>query len=276
MKKDGRVESVGVQFALVVVGVVLALGLTACGSAGNEGTGTDFKYGGDGTGELAGPADVPATDKREPPAELPAATDTGIPDVPAVEETADDTASPLPDIAEIAAEVVAEVVADNVEPPIGGCSDCHNPVDTIYSTVFGRNLAKIDWIGGDLHGGSPQNYSDFDKGSLKAPYDENSGTNYVLGCLECHVEHSADDSSNPLLLRSEVNGTVITAPIKANDNSNGAWTQFCGACHLVTVTGPGYPCGAGNHGPGPSWTTRPCFDCHLHMKFICGPGNWSL
>ncbi|MCK5505863.1 MAG: hypothetical protein KAJ10_11925, partial [Thermodesulfovibrionia bacterium] len=81
-------------------------------------------------------------------------------------------------------------------------------------------------------------------------------------------------SQNAFLLRAEVNGVVISGAITAGDNSNGAWTEFCEACHDITVTGNGSPCGAA-HGP-PAWPTKACYDCHKHNAYVCAGGNWSF
>jgi cytochrome c553 len=151
------------------------------------------------------------------------------------------------------------------------CTDCHDESNTINSTRLGRPLAKINWtINGDKHGGKASRDVNYNKGTIKLPYVEASATNYVLSCLDCHEPHG---SQNAFLLRTEVNGVVISGAISASDNSNGAWTNFCEACHTVTLTGVGTPCNGG-HGPGP-WPNKACYNCHKHSSYTC-PVNSTL
>jgi cytochrome c553 len=145
------------------------------------------------------------------------------------------------------------------------CTDCHNATNTIYSNTLGRNLYMIDWSStGDKHGGRARgaNGDVYDKGTLKAPY--NDASSYVLSCLDCHEPHG---SINAYLLRSEVNGVVISNSISASDNSNGAWNVFCTACHEVTDTGIGSACTDGLHGA--PFATSLCTGCHKHDAGLC-------
>lgn len=145
------------------------------------------------------------------------------------------------------------------------CTDCHNATNIIYSDTLGRNLYIIDWSSnGDKHGGRARgvNGDVYDKGTLKAPYDD--ALTYVLSCLDCHEPHG---SGNAYLLRSEVNGIVISNSISASDNSNGAWNQFCLACHEVTDTLSGSACSEGYHGP--PFATSLCTNCHKHDGGLC-------
>jgi len=145
------------------------------------------------------------------------------------------------------------------------CTDCHNAINTIYSNSLGRNLYMIDWsINGDKHGGRARgaNGDVYDKGTLKSPY--NDASSYILSCLDCHEPHG---SNNAYLLRSEVNGVVISNSISASENSNGAWNEFCIACHEVTDTGSGSACTDGLHGP--PFATSLCTDCHKHDAGLC-------
>lgn len=185
-------------------------------------------------------------------------------------------------------DAVADLTVDTADKPedvargpdvekVETCHSCHTPLNEIYSQLLGRNLAAIDWVAGDVHGANPAGNSSPDKGTLKAPYSAAAGAPFTLKCIDCHVAHgTAALPDNPFSLAAVVNGVTLAAAVKVNDNSNGAWTALCAACHTVSQTGPGYPCGAGGHGPGPDWTTRPCFDCHSHQTYICGPGNWSF
>ncbi|MFZ5764004.1 MAG: cytochrome c3 family protein [Thermodesulfobacteriota bacterium] len=159
------------------------------------------------------------------------------------------------------------------------CTDCHDKTNTIYSARLGRNLYKINWSGvdyggtaADLHGAKKGRDAYSDKGTIKAPYDEGSATDYTLSCTDCHEPHG---SPNAFLLRKEVNGVVISVDIHAT-NDNGGWTEFCLACHDVTVTGNGGPCGTNFHG-APSWPlTKPCHTCHKHGAYVCTGGNSSF
>ena len=140
-------------------------------------------------------------------------------------------------------------------------------------------MRSINWTGSDvgvlaadLHGAKKGRDTYIDKGVLKAPYDENSGADYTLSCLDCHEPHG---SPNAFLLRREVNGVVISVDIHTT-NDNGGWTEFCLACHDVTNTASGGACGDTAHGP-PSWpTTKPCQNCHKHGAFICTQGVSSF
>lgn len=145
------------------------------------------------------------------------------------------------------------------------CTDCHNATNTIYSNTLGRNLYMIDWSSaGDKHGGRARGTDGdvYDKGMLKAPYDDASS--YVMSCLDCHEPHG---SENAYLLRSEVNGVVISNPISESSNSNGAWNVFCTACHEVTDTESGSVCSDGYHGP--PFATSLCTNCHKHDGGLC-------
>lgn len=214
------------------------------------------------TKDQASPEDTGGTiDLAEPTEDVPAPTDlAGDTGVKPEETVATPDEQTAPDVEEVES-----------------CHSCHTPLNEIYSQVLGRNLALIDWVAGDVHGANPATGLEPDKGYLNAPFNDGAGAPWTLKCQDCHVPHGTTaDPANPYSLASSVNGVTLGASVKVNDNSNGAWTALCGACHTVTQTGPGYPCGAGGHGPGPNWSTRPCFDCHGHQKFICGPGNWSF
>jgi hypothetical protein len=153
----------------------------------------------------------------------------------------------------------------NLTDFVSFCTDCHNATNTIYSSTLGRDLIKIDWSSnGDKHGGRNrgENGDVYDKGTLKAPY--NDASDYVLSCLDCHEPHG---SKNAYLLRSEVNGVVISSSISASDNSNGAWNEFCTACHTVTDTGSGDACTVGLHGA--PFAQSLCTNCHKHEGAIC-------
>ncbi len=122
------------------------------------------------------------------------------------------------------------------------CTDCHNSTNTIYSTTLGRNLIKIDWNSattGDQHGRYP--YFSNGTRTVKSPYSQTSGTNYVLSCLNCHEPHG---STNITLLRRRVNGGdlavvgAITTPLpnplspaSTGNNNNRELGYLCMRCH---------------------------------------------
>jgi len=157
------------------------------------------------------------------------------------------------------------------------CTDCHNTTNVIYSSNLGRDLKKINWtgtdlgaLGADIHGQKKGRDATYDKGTIKAPYNDASVSDYTLSCLDCHEPHG---SPNAFLLRREVNGVVISVPIHTT-NDNGGWTDFCLACHDVTNTANG-ACSTA-HGP-PSWPlTRACQGCHNHGQYNCAGFNSSF
>ncbi|MBI5556147.1 MAG: hypothetical protein HY885_00755 [Deltaproteobacteria bacterium] len=147
------------------------------------------------------------------------------------------------------------------------CTDCHNTTNTIYSTTLVRNLRSINWsTSGDVHGGGSARDAYSNKGTIKAPYDEASGPNYVLSCLDCHEPHG---SSSKYLLRREVNGVAVPQ-LTVDTNTDSAWLTFCAACHDVTVEGVGNPCGSSVHGGYPMPGTS-CVNCHYHGRTMCPP-----
>jgi hypothetical protein len=166
-------------------------------------------------------------------------------------------------------EPVGSVTSDGSEIPDYSifCTDCHNATNTIYSTTFARDLKFIDWTS-DVHGTRMGRDGYSDKGTIKAPYNEASGTDYVLSCLDCHEPHG---SNNIYLLRQEVNGVASGVQILGDtDTAAGVWSTFCGTCHNVTVTGPSNPCGSGVHG-GYGAPNTPCITCHNHGNRMCSP-----
>ena len=106
------------------------------------------------------------------------------------------------------------------------CTDCHNATNTIYSTNLGRNLRQIDWAN-EKHGlGSADEYID-----MLPPYTAGSGSlGYVLSCLDCHEPHG---SSNPYLLRQEVNGGALAGAITTTTGST--FSYLCERCHDNTT-----------------------------------------
>ena len=120
------------------------------------------------------------------------------------------------------------------------CLDCH-------SSSIGT-VKAIDWsINGDVHGKAFKS-GGTDNGNRMAPYTadgtsgtlEDTGKNFVLSCMDCHEPHG---SSNPKLLRTEVNN-------KAGISfSGGQFNNFCnGSCHSSTH----------------NESTTSCVECHYH------------
>ncbi len=86
------------------------------------------------------------------------------------------------------------------------CTDCHNDVNTIYSTALGRNLYQFNWtaVNPEKHG-----KRDADGAiSLDNPYSSVIGK--VLNCTDCHEPHG---SHNQVLIREEVNGAILAGAI---------------------------------------------------------------
>ncbi|WP_158025389.1 hypothetical protein, partial [Desulfurobacterium indicum] len=141
---------------------------------------------------------------------------------------------------------------------ISYCTDCHNTVNTIYSTTIqhfdpntgtvttGGNLYKIDWFSatGDKHGfriaDSNTTLSDPNTASLQAPYNNTSlavnanGAGFVLSCMDCHEAHG---SKNLYLIREEVNGKELVDGIASTlgynttiSTPNDIW-KLCMNCH---------------------------------------------
>ncbi len=102
------------------------------------------------------------------------------------------------------------------------CTDCHNTINTIYSTTLGRNLRTIDW-NNEKHGKGNAD------GSLcgDAPYPSGtSGLGKVLSCTDCHEPHG---SPNVFLTREEVNGGALAGSIGAFSTTD--WQYLCDRCH---------------------------------------------
>ena len=112
------------------------------------------------------------------------------------------------------------------------CTDCHNTINTIYSTTLGRNLRTIDWTAAKHGKGAAVLDSASD---IYSPYQDAQLGDYVLACTDCHEPHG---SSNVFFIRGEVNGSVpVTVLTEAGTNDgpgsrcNTEWTYLCGKCH---------------------------------------------
>lgn len=169
------------------------------------------------------------------------------------------------------------------------CIDCHNATNTIFSTTLGRNLNKIDWLttGGDATGGDKHGINGATTYvCTKPPYNSSgactsSFTARVLSCLDCHEPHG---SSNAFLIRSTVNGGVLSGTIGSGVKDLG---YLCRQCHMddqgyngrtnyweyVHHIGGDYPynqwsCGVCHGGPGNPPPPIRCSNCHYHGSYV--------
>ncbi len=170
------------------------------------------------------------------------------------------------------------------------CIDCHNATNTIYSTTLGRNLKKIDWVtiggetGGDKHGKNVATDTTAARINLRNPYlGVWTTAGLVLACTDCHEPHGAP---NLMLIRKEVNGSVLEGAI--TNLSSGQLMYLCNRCHTASnstqlydihhgdtgapydnVMGCGKPggCHGGNFG-----SRINCDRCHFHG----GDDDWIL
>ncbi|OKY74837.1 MAG: hypothetical protein BM485_11410 [Desulfobulbaceae bacterium DB1] len=145
------------------------------------------------------------------------------------------------------------------------CTDCHDAVNTIYSTTLGRNLKKIDW-NNEKHG---KGNADGDI-RVRTPYTVGSGSlGYVLSCLDCHEPHG---SPNRYLLRRKINRIPLTGTItdgynlsylcdQCHDKGGATWESIH---HSTMSVGNDYPYAkfqcATCHGGYP----QQCERCHFH------------
>ncbi|WP_457568084.1 cytochrome c3 family protein, partial [Desulfurobacterium sp.] len=122
---------------------------------------------------------------------------------------------------------------------ISYCTDCHNTVNTIYSTTIqhfdpstgtvttGGNLYQIDWFSanGDYHGfrvgGGPSLLPPYSTTSL--PVNAN-GAGFVVSCMDCHEAHG---SRYQFLIREEVNGEAVGNQFSINNLG-----ELCRRCHM--------------------------------------------
>jgi len=72
------------------------------------------------------------------------------------------------------------------------CLDCHEYEQ--YDPDMGRNVKAINYSQ-ERHGTYLSNtctpYGGIEEGTLRAPYSDFAGSNYVLSCLDCHEPHGA-------------------------------------------------------------------------------------
>lgn len=120
------------------------------------------------------------------------------------------------------------------------CLDCHS------GPIVAASIPAIPWASGSTakHGevdgaGTPQGdrlapYTiDGTDGSFSSPASngaEDTTTNFILSCLDCHEPHGSQMANGEYLLRTTVNGVsgiTIAGP--------GQWYNFCLACHSINT-----------------------------------------
>ncbi len=113
------------------------------------------------------------------------------------------------------------------------CSDCHNAVNTIYSTPLGRNVRAINWATAMHGGGAATNGVGFT--DLVPPYQDALIGSYKLSCTDCHEPHG---SANNYLVRREVNNGLVSVTQNGAGNysitdpmQNWEWAHLCERCH---------------------------------------------
>jgi len=152
------------------------------------------------------------------------------------------------------------------------CIDCHDAINTIYSTTKSRNLRKFDW-NLEKHGkGDAANDADFT--DVKLPYSEN--TRYVLACTDCHEPHG---SPNVFLIRKWVNNitpvggltnvpVTVTVTAETGADTTRAWKSLCLRCHLTDSTVLFHHqisiYGCSDCHPPPGASQQVCIACHYH------------
>jgi hypothetical protein len=150
------------------------------------------------------------------------------------------------------------------------CLDCHGSSapdsnGSVSGTSPSRTVPEIPWFSADTgfaaraqHGQA--NAAGSAAGNRRAPYttdgsngtSEDTSTNFVLSCLDCHEPHGDQQTNGEYLLRSTVNGYSTSL-----GNSSGQWLNFCTACH--TLTG-----GTPNHGGLTATNDCSASTCHGH------------
>lgn len=164
------------------------------------------------------------------------------------------------------------------------CTDCHNTINTIFSSTLGRNLIKISWytLGGDASSAGDKHgkNSATDYPERINPYGATTN-GWVLSCLDCHEPHGSPSS---FLIRREVNGTVITTAVHTaatSPTSTSNLELLCAKCHYSNwhdihhtqpSTEPPYNkgdctnyCHMSASRPPPR---IPCEQCHYHGAYV--------
>jgi hypothetical protein len=148
------------------------------------------------------------------------------------------------------------------------CLDCHgsNSPDSNGSvTGPSGTVPEIPWYSSDSgystraqHGRA--NGAGSTAGNRIAPYTidgtsstgEDTSTNFILSCTDCHEAHGSQQTNGEFLLRTTVNGTATSL-----GSGGGRWLNFCTACHSMTGGTP-------NHSTMGTSTDCSTTNCHGH------------
>ncbi len=151
------------------------------------------------------------------------------------------------------------------------CTSCHNSVNQVYSSLYNRNLQRIDWwsASGAKHGARDRTDSS-PSPTAAPPYNVNY--DYLLSCLDCHEPHG---SSNVTLIRTRVNGgelagaitTPVVVPPDSGYGSDNQLGYLCLRCHLSDAAGTNQWQLVHHGGPGVldapyGGALNRCRDCH--------------
>lgn len=151
------------------------------------------------------------------------------------------------------------------------CLDCHGSSapdsnGSVSGTSPSRTVPEIPWFSGDTgfaaraqHGQA--NAAGSSAGNRRAPYttdgsngtSEDTSTNFVLSCLDCHEPHGAQQTNAEFMLRSTVNGYSTSL-----GSSSGRWLGFCTTCHTMNAAG------TPNHSSLSSTNDCSAATCHGH------------
>jgi hypothetical protein len=147
------------------------------------------------------------------------------------------------------------------------CLDCHGGTNggSVSGTNPSRTVPAIPWYSGDSgystraqHGRA--NAGGSTAGDRIAPYTtdgtsgtgEDTSTNFILSCTDCHEAHGSQQTNGEYLLRTTVNGTATSL-----GSGGGRWLNFCTACHEMLGGTP-------NHAALSSTNDCSAATCHGH------------
>ncbi len=130
------------------------------------------------------------------------------------------------------------------------CMDCHQYAQSDPERS-GATVKAIKWgppwcdsNEADRHGAYRANdcsqVDQFAEGSLIDPYSEQSLSNYVLSCTDCHEPHGSPYRLH--LIRRFVNGQDVpqdTPPCELFEGNSQEWINLCEKCHTLTHAATG-------------------------------------